>query len=123
MNNDLLHHTAALIRERAQAATPGPWTLWDRGVGWEIPELPDVHDGTTFTQADATHIASWHPDVALAVADLLDEVAEDIAGAFSPNAYAEANEYARRALTVARAYLADPATPASPERPSPEDTP
>lgn len=50
----------------ARAATPGPWTLWDRGVGWEINELPEVHDGTTFRKPDAEHIARHDPTRVLA---------------------------------------------------------
>jgi hypothetical protein len=45
----------------ARAATPSPWTLYNRGVGWEIPELPEPHDGLTFIKADAHYVAHNHP--------------------------------------------------------------
>lgn len=32
------------IRGRADAATPGPWWAWDRGVGWHIAVGPGVDD-------------------------------------------------------------------------------
>jgi hypothetical protein len=50
----------------ARAATPSPWTLYDRGVGWEIPELPEVHDGLTFSKSDAHYVARNQPGRALA---------------------------------------------------------
>lgn len=59
--SELLERAALLLEDRACGATPGPWTLWDRGVGWEINELPDVHDGTTFTEADARWAAMMNP--------------------------------------------------------------
>lgn len=49
----------------AIVATPGPWTLYDRGVGWEINELPDVHDGTTFRREDAEFVAANDPQAVL----------------------------------------------------------
>ena len=62
-------------------------------------------------EADMRHIASWHPAVALAVADWLDAVAE--AWPISEPDYglsvrAEAVGH-RQALAVARAYLGEPA--------------
>jgi hypothetical protein len=48
---------------------------------------------------NASHIASWHPVVALAVADLLDEAAEMHDKTPCPAADA--------AVTVARAYLGE----------------
>jgi len=84
---DLLRRAAALMRERAEAATPGPWhgfppeaPAWSQQVVWagqatvaevSMPIPPEFGlDGL----ADRDHIASWHPAVALAVADWLDRV-------------------------------------------------
>lgn len=60
----------AELRALADAATPGPWTLYDRGVGWEVSELPDVHDGTTFNRPDAEFVAAART----AIPELLDDV-------------------------------------------------
>jgi hypothetical protein len=95
----LLRHTAAEMRRRAEPATPsGEWP-----PGWMTCDVPDgmqyifggptemgyrtgtvtQHDPTCdagcvgLTQADAEHIASWHPDVAAQVADLLDTIADE----------------------------------------------
>jgi hypothetical protein len=58
---DRLLEAIAWKELRARRASGGPWTLYDRGVGWEINELPDVHDGTTFTRTDAEFIADNDP--------------------------------------------------------------
>lgn len=122
---ETLRKAAALIRERANAATQGPWSLeqdWavvasgsDSVIhGYYEGTCPACDEGITDTASvalqveDAQHIASWHPAVALAVADWLDSVrAPD-----DPHTLAEAEskrcrlcaEY-HRALAVARAYL------------------
>ncbi len=73
MSADLLRRAASLMRERAEAATRGPWVVDGYGKdGWQVNG-----DGTVFAdchvfQNDADHIASWHPAVALAVADWLE---------------------------------------------------
>ena len=100
---DLLRRAAALMRERAEAAG----SEWNADVEpgdslhlWVTDCDPSDPTGETAMQrlvggADAPwseHIASWHPAVALAVADWLDEV-----GATDDDAIA--------ALAVARAYL------------------
>lgn len=117
MNADLLRRAAQAMRERAEAATPGPWTYDGNpsGAVWPLPypatlayvqprrdELPVAYaipNGDvipTGTQvANAEHIASWHPAVALAVADWLDDEAV-VAGEDKPNPWA---------LEVARVFL------------------
>lgn len=65
---DLPTRLLAAIEQReryAHEATPGPWTAYDRGVCWEIPELPDVHDGTGFTRPDVHHIVANDPSTVL----------------------------------------------------------
>lgn len=125
MTAELLREAAALMRRRAEAATPGPWesSVWDSGLSYRALNASVItslmgdsvanadYDGYAegphgAEGADAAHIASWHPLVALAVADWLDSAARehDEAECFAfepPNGCHEAH----RALAVARAYL------------------
>jgi hypothetical protein len=84
---DLLRRAAARIREVAEAATPGPWATQD-GARWMVYGDRWSGDGgyvcatstlpTTVNEralADASHIALWHPAVALVVADWLENEA------------------------------------------------
>jgi hypothetical protein len=123
-----LREAAALMRRRAEAATPGPWegyyddsslpywsVITDR-TGDQVA-THDLRGGYEephgIEGADAYHIASWHPAVALTVADWLDEMAtdfepewarlvkgfgEDAAREFLPTRYDDA-------FKVANAYL------------------
>lgn len=96
---DLLRKAAALMRERAEAATDGPWAVTSTTAGLTgilstsgiAPTVYSTHVGAMRSD-DMRHIAGMHPAVALAVADWLDEV-----GATDDDAIA--------ALAVARAYL------------------
>lgn len=114
MSAGLLRRAAALMRERAQDATPSPWTPWgDRSAPyngpldppppdyWRISQPDELAHIDTETEADAEHVASWHPDVALAVANWLDGEATLIDYAGDPGAASPA------ALAVARAYLGE----------------
>ncbi len=90
MSAEVLRRAASLMRERAEAARNS------------IPEVcPEWHSTEALmahgkTQGDAEHIASWHPDVALAVADWLDDEAE----------WMEAGSSVQGpGLALARAYL------------------
>ena len=110
-----LRHAAALIRERADAATPGPWRHMCMGsdgcivirttgtirekmrgriaqFGWK--EWKADH-------ADAVHVAGWDPPTAHAAADLLQLVAAQCAVRGGP----DRTGYAAYALALARAYL------------------
>ena len=110
MSADLLRRAAKAMREQAEAATPGPWVV----------DLPDIHraehpgewvadagDGSRCV-VNSEHIASWHPAVALAVADWLDYEAGEIGPVKTPDGrqvtYIHGNPYA---FTVARAYLGE----------------
>lgn len=113
MSADLLRRAAALMRERAQSVGgegywPSPWeSVHHLGKGRILDsEQDDVLDYDWIDAGLADHIASWHPAVALAVADLLDD------SALSWDRYIEAGggraaEYPRwhNAIVVARAYL------------------
>lgn len=101
MSAELLREAACLMRERAEAATPGPWEAFGDHLVWPSEKGPAANDPilAMFGEAhdeSATHIASWHPAVAIAVADWL-EVTERDTGSSSTAYHA--------ALTVARAYL------------------
>jgi hypothetical protein len=93
-----LRQAAKLMRERAEAATEGPWRAKrhrDRrsyvsscsGACWDV--------AYPLTE-DARHIAGMHPGVALAVADWLDRLADPVY-CYSPGEY-------DAALNIARAY-------------------
>ena len=102
MSAELLREAAALMRERADAATPGPWFVATTLDGTSLAVcrqkgLSLVADRPT--DPDAAHIASWHPEVAKAVADLLDAFAGDDWSLGVPSLEAT------HALAVARAYL------------------
>ena len=114
MSAEILRRAASLMRERAEGAdkdtfSRSPWsaTIFDDGRAWLKPAHIAMH-GYPNT---AEHIASWHPAVALAVADWLWEMAnhEDIhgdinckQGCLHPTCRVSAS-----ALTVARAYLGE----------------
>lgn len=112
-----LREAARLMRERAEGATDG-------GFGWHVTdELAGANEvwakrdaggwdsfmvATTATRlnpnpgakghADAAHIASWHPAVALAVAEWLDHESEACGPKRTPFGHVSAH-------AVARAYL------------------
>lgn len=100
----MLREAAALMRERAEAATPGPWERsWDNQMiaGYGSPcdgeQLADFFD----SESNAVHAASWHPAVALAVADWLEQTA------ISWHLY-ENHAIRNTAIVTARAYLGNP---------------
>lgn len=127
-----LRQAAALMRSRAEAANAGPWTVTEAsdeyddygylaeirsptlGHGREQDDL--VASVVDRAEVDAVHIASWHPTVALAVADWLDDLYEritdtdydeddDLAAALRGEADTSDWPDVHRALTVARTYL------------------
>ena len=126
MSAETLRRAAGLMRERAEAATPGRWHPFGTSIGSEVDGCtchggiaPYGHEqycgveGPVVTggEADMRHIASWHPAVALAVADWLDVGAE--AWQISDPNYATSLRAAavghRQALVFARAYLGESA--------------
>ena len=117
MSAEALRRAAALIRERAEAATPAPWLAFTakKGGGYVhgvTTGLDEDYESDLFvgsTRGDAIHIASWHPAVALAVAEWLDAEAEnpDPCHASTPADCYVRDCSTHRALTVARAYLRD----------------
>lgn len=103
---DTLRRASSLMRERANAVPVGPWEAkmihpsMDGHHQYRIGNrrAPAVLPSVLMPRHDAEHVASWHPVVALAVADWLDATAAAVAaGSWPPGG----------ALAVARAYLAD----------------
>lgn len=140
MSSETLRRAAALMRERANDATGSPWqhipTEDEAGCSDAYVIALTGHSsigedvGESMTAEDAQHIASWHPAVALAVADLLDLAAghekregEEAGQGYTANGYGYIDPscsicgtpdeyavpwpcaYATRGLAVARAYL------------------
>lgn len=117
MSSEELRQAAALMRERAEAATPGPWEVLWNAVAY-VDTVADPSDPTGQTpmqhpekiadanQVDRAHIASWHPAVALAVADWLEAEAQAHfhIGDEVRSVYDQPN-MGGPALAVARAYL------------------
>ena len=115
MSSDILRRAAALMRGRAEAATPSPWRLnadercvrhpWDDSPdsGWILWDDSMEHSEDL---SDGEHIASWHPAVGLAVADWLDATADTRDDPYYRENY---DDLMRPAIAVARAYLNEPA--------------
>lgn len=105
MSGAILREAAALMRERAEGVTPGPWTK-DSGWSFTAPP-PEGWEGPyvvaeTRQRNDAEHLHAWHPGVALALADWLDRVHQNL------STYNAMNHL--DAFAVARAYLDRPTT-------------
>jgi hypothetical protein len=83
---DTIRRAAALMRQRAEAASPGPWhveLLGAKGYPQRISNASATVIGQTYTSptyapANAEHIASWHPLVALAAAVVLEAIATEM---------------------------------------------
>lgn len=104
---ETLRRAAALMRKRAEDSTPSPWRVVADPDGVEVSViggprdhyLADVHEWSTGL-GNPFHIASWHPAVALAVADMLDRAADEWEA--EPGTCAS---YYGAAIDAARAYL------------------
>lgn len=115
MSAETLHRAAHLMRERAEAATPGPWRNMrgaEKGesVVANASVIAQMH--TRDKRENRRHIASWHPEVALAVALLLDNEAFAMEASAArelglPHDYNSAR--ARLLLDIARTYLGESA--------------
>lgn len=109
MSAELLREAARLMRSRAELATPGPWERARGRHGEGVRSsttgaiLATLH--TDRDREDMRHVASWHPAVALAVADLLDDGASYVEFMQREHPAEPAADYAKFYLAVARAYL------------------
>jgi hypothetical protein len=87
---DTLRRAAEKVRALADAASLGPWeavVLGSEGYDVRGPAAPGQHrlrrtrvarcgyEQWEIDKANAKYIASWHPDVARSVADMLEEFA------------------------------------------------
>ena len=114
-----LRTAAKWMRKRAEAATPGPWRpvsalYQDDAFSAVLDDRGDVDDPRTWLVGSGLgavnpagtvdHIASWHPLVALAVADWLDSVTDRWIGVPAGPSEPEPEDF-DAALAVARAYL------------------
>lgn len=120
MSAEILRRAAALMRERAEVATPGAWVQ----NGFEYDAEGDVFTYdvsataspvTSLAYADsesnAAHIASWHPLIALGVAKWPNRMASGHEGV-DPNTGESLWDSCLcvdklDALDVARAYLGE----------------
>ena len=76
MSADKLREAAKVLRERAEAATPGPWVQNGNNgihtrVGACVATTAQHNDGRR--KADAVYLHTMHPGVGLALADWLDD--------------------------------------------------
>lgn len=94
MSTEVLREAAALMCERAEAADADD-AMWLQ----DVAPLLEVSDGTY------SHAASWHPDVALAVAELLEAVTETGVSEALMRNWLERDRSGIATLAVARAYL------------------
>jgi hypothetical protein len=119
VSTELLRRAAALMRERAEACRSvfgGEFTSTpsaDRGWPWTLRNGEHVL-ATGLDSSDAHHIASWHPDVAIATAFLLEYLAgfeEQMNGNSGnlPDAMRWKPHGWGAALDLARAYLGESA--------------
>jgi hypothetical protein len=100
-----LREAAALMRSRAEAARFFYSELHPK-VGQECPWHTEDELRLDFDEEQGPHIASWHPAVALAVADWLDRAAAE-EWCCDDCKFSDDNpqNLAHDALKVARAYL------------------
>lgn len=128
-----LREAAALMRSRAEAATPGPWEFVDgsefgrepfiarksSGPRFRFPAHAETMGTRSYDPAeylnealfDAEHIASWHPLVALAAAHVLSVVADGIEGERRGDDPSHWRLHETAALAVADAYLGADSSP------------
>lgn len=124
MSAEMLREAARLMRERAHRSADSPW-YYREEVATLLGHAPhtyvrhsvyatDADDGRNTPYVveannplDAGHIASWHPAVALAVADLIECIADQWDEWQPPPEVAAQWIQAQRALAVARAYLGE----------------
>ena len=107
MSAELLRRAAALMRERAEdaAAPHHPYgdtemDLVETTAHWSL-EISEYVGGDM-----GEHAASWHPAVALAVADWLDATALELKALGDPPLKIQEGRRSS-ALAVARAYLGE----------------
>lgn len=108
MSADLLRRAAETLRQHAQAATPGPWACDSDGEVFSnaSDEQPEVGWFAIKKAGNGPYVVLMHPPVALALADLLDAVAENMEHDFTCTRTAD--EFSPPVAAVARAILREP---------------
>lgn len=118
---ETIRRAAALMRERAEGCEARGWhweALGDKGYPQRVTSdgnvalIAETFIDPAHRPYEAEHIASWHPLVAVAVADLLEEVARqyDAPSCDSPDGVCngcERREDFNDALWLACAYLGE----------------
>jgi hypothetical protein len=112
-----LRDAARLMRERAQAATPGPWQhecmgsdfcmvfVPARTIREHQPPVARFSAGEWMRDhRNAEHVASWSPEMALVIADLVDDAAYQLE-VFGDRSRCGWPAAIALALTIARTYL------------------
>lgn len=114
MSAERLRSAASLLRDRAEAATPGPWKTWamdvladptgDSNLDTAIPVARGtIPDGQKPRTHNTDFIAMMSPPVALALADWLDATTTYL----QPGMSIEDDLCLKHALAVADAILGD----------------
>lgn len=108
MSADPLRRAASLMRERAKAATPGPWRIENRIVLTDASEArvllgEFLNADLPECRANAAHAASMHPAVTLEIAAFLHFAA---AYGDQPSPQSPTVQFA---AAIARAYLGESA--------------
>lgn len=107
MSAELLRRAAKVLRERADAASAGPWEAHPDGLVW-AERIGDPVSGSTEVE-DAEYIALMHPPVALALADWLESAADVLDANYGDEvdliAELDEDRTGQGALMVARALL------------------
>lgn len=99
-----MRRAATLMRDRAGAATGGPWFAVAAGVEGFGNVVQDRH----ILHNDAEHIASWDPVMARVAADLLESAAAEFdrrAAKYGADFVSDANPTAHALIELARTYL------------------
>jgi hypothetical protein len=75
---DTLRRAAEVLRERAEAAAPGPWDAEESAVWWQEADgqAALVASARRFPDDDAAYIATVDPTLGLALAAWLDDTAD-----------------------------------------------
>lgn len=113
MSAEFLRRAASLMRERADAAE-ATGAQWTGQHYWVTDYDPSDPSGQTAMQRlvggmdapDCDHYSSWHPAVALAVADFMESAAEHAKAIETGELLSSPHQFwINHALTIARAYL------------------
>jgi hypothetical protein len=96
-----LREAARLMRERANAATPGPWQHECLGSDFCMvfagEWMRDHHN--------AEHVAGWSPELAVVIADILDDAAHQLELSAGRHGSTDDPAAIEATLRIARTYM------------------